>query len=444
MKRLAIACTSGLLCVAVLPPSTTAQAPEALAGLAVDATIGSAARTIRDNANAVIQQLEQSVGISSFRARQDLAYLIAETDYVASKQQGELFRNLDRQERQLFVDANNLILKARREADGSVKGVQTVAETLESGLGRLPFADKSPRVQRSYPAYLVSQTEGGTVQVEARGSLLGVGESGLKIGNDRCAPVGKTETALTFACPGGPFASDGRPKTVSADLSLTVPRGFMDQLLFRPARTKTYRLMTVVMPPRLGQFTVEGGYETTVRETQPRTGDIRAQNNHCQRERTHGPFRFSTTPGWSIDPASIALGGVHSSNRGVTVLGPDEVATSGFYYTLKLANGGRCFMGAMDARASRHQDVTWTEYRDVPREAALALPGGDLSWGTDAAIAVPDGLKWFRITVAQMDGQSRVITDRSEANDWFSVDHDAARRTIVIRPRSLTEAMTAR
>jgi hypothetical protein len=33
----------------------------------------------------VIQRLEQSFGISSFRARQDLAYLVAEIDDVASE-----------------------------------------------------------------------------------------------------------------------------------------------------------------------------------------------------------------------------------------------------------------------------------------------------------------------------------------------------------------------
>jgi hypothetical protein len=448
MKQIVLAVAAAAL-LAATPGISGAQSPDVVAGLATGGTVDAAAKAVRDNANAVIQQLEQSIGISSFRARQDLAYLIAEIDDVAARQQGKLFSELTKQERQLFVDSSNLVIRARREADGTVQGVQKVAQTMESGVSRLPLADKSPRVQRSTPEYLVAAGANAPVTITAQGSLLGSGPATLKIGGQACSLAGQTETAVSFQCAAKPFQNVETPKTVSADLKVTVPRSFLDVVLFRPARSKSYRLMTQVMPAKLGSYTIEGGYSTTARQTQGRTGNIDAANPHCAGERTHGPFRFTATPSWNIDTGSISLGVVHSTNREAGVLGPHDVAASGFYYMVKLQNGGSCHsvfgIGLIkDARAWRNQDVNWREYKDVDSEQPLALTGGDIAWGGDVPIALPERMKWFRVTVRQIDGQTRVIVDRDEKNDWFSLDHDAEKRTIIIRPRSLAEALAAR
>ncbi|MCY1649165.1 hypothetical protein OVA11_19510 [Caulobacter sp. SL161] len=417
--------------------------------MAVAGTVDAAAQSIRDNAKAVIQQLEQSFGISSFRARQDLAYLIAEIDDVAIRQQGKLLSQLNKQERQLFVDSNNLLVNARRQADGTLQGVQKVAETMEGGVSRLPLADRSPRVLRARPEYLVTQAGEGAVSIRAEGSLLGSGPAILRIGDQKCALAAQTETAVTFQCAAAIFRTKDAPTTVTSDLEVTAPRGFLDVILFRPAKIKKYHLATVVAPAKLGTYTIEGAYDTTVRETQPRDGRIEASNEHCQGERVHGPFRFSATPGWSVDPASIREGTVHGTNRQASIEGPHEVAFSGFYYNAKLKNGGECVkvlgkIVSYDARAWRNQDVLWTEYRDVDREQPLALAGAGIAWGGDVSIALPPRMKWFRVKVRQIDGQERVIIDRDEKNDWFSLDHDAEQRTIVIRPRSLDEALALR
>lgn len=429
-----------------LPLSSAVSAQGAAAGMVVAGTVDAAAQSIRDNANAVIQQLEQSFAISSFRARQDIAFLVAEIDHVAERQRGRLFRDLDRQERQLFVDANNLLIEARRHAGTTLAEAEKVVQTVESGIARLPFADRSPRVLRASPNYLLGRSAGAPVTIKVEGSQLGFGPATLKAGGQACAQSAQTEVALTFQCPASLFQAAGEPRTVTADLQLVMPRSLWGRLLFRKPGRKAYKIQTVVVPNRMGSYSIEGAFRVSDRIANQRTGLIDAANPHCAGERTHGPFRFTPANGFQIDPESVRLGSVRGSNRQASVLGPNDVTSAGFYYNMKLKNGGDCVkvlgrIVSYDARAWHSQNVHWTDVRTEETERPLELPAGELRWGEDVALPLPQNVSWFRLSINQIDGEKRVVTDRSETNDWFSVDMDAERRTLVIRPRQLSQAL---
>lgn len=418
-------------------------------GVAVDNTI----QSIKSSAQDVIRQLEESVGISSFRARQDLAFLISELDYFSNQHRGKIFSDLNATEKRFLTDANNLVMNAGREARKTIGAAGGVAQTMESGLARLPLADKSPRVFRSSPEYLLSQGASGTVQITAQGSLLTSGKKPtVKVGGQTCAAIGATETALTFNCPAHLFKATSSIQPVSATLEMEIARpwytALWGSLTGSKPRTKKYQLLSYVVPPTLGSFALQGVAQSEATESEQITDKVEASNEHCQGERRHGPFRFTPRAGWRIVRESIREGDEISGNRDRSLDGPLEVSESGFVYYANLQNGGSCSpsifgLRSKDARAWITKRMHWTEVKTVTRDAPFTLPPGVLAWGRDVLLQLPPSMKQITLTVDQFNGEKKVITGDDARQSWFTVDLDPSRTVLVIRPRSLADAMSA-
>lgn len=435
------------LAISTAPVQSYGQTSVATA-FAADMAVSSAAGELKAALTEVIQQAEQSLGISSFRVRQDAAFLIAEIDNVVRTNQGRLMRDLSVQQRDLFNHSRALVHDVERSAGRTLNSADQVARTLEDGISSLPFGDRQPLVRRTSPVYRLAATTEAVVRVDATGRRLAHSASTMRVGGQICTPIGRTDSSLSFNCAATAFAAIAQPTTVVADLAVPIPKGFWDTVLFRRPPDKRYQIPIVVMPPRMGRYTVSANYIEDEREEQARTGLINANNSHCQGEREHGPFRFSTTTGWQIDPASIRTGD-RSGNQQRSSTGPHDVSGTGFYYLARLRNGGDCgpkvpFTNRrawVDARASIHQEVFWSEYRIQSRERSGVISEGDLAWGVDKTITLPPQTHSVQISIEQADGQTRTVLGTDASNDWFTVDVDAARLNAVIRPRHLDDAL---
>lgn len=453
MKRSGLVLTFGAVFCSSAAPLTPALADPAASlatGLAIDSTI----QSIKNSAIEVIQQLESTVGISSFRARQDMAFLISELDYFANQHRGKLFSELNATEKRFVTDANNLVLSAGREARKTIGAAEGVAQTMESGLARLPLADKSPRVLRSSPEYILSQSGNGDVQIRAQGSLLSSGRNPIvKVAGKACKPIGATDTVLTFNCPSDAFKATISVEPVSASLVMEVARpwyrALWDTLTGAKPPTKEYRLLSYVVPPTIGTYKLQGVASSEATESEEITDRVEASNAHCQGERRHGPFRFTPKAGWKIVRDSIREGAEVSGNRDRSLEGPLEVTENGFVYYAKLKNGGSCSpnifgVQSKDARAWINRRIHWIEVKTVTRDTPFEQPPGTLVWGRDISLQLPPNMKQITLTVEQFNGEKKVVTGDDSRPDWFTVDIDPSRTVLVIRPRTLSDAMNKR
>lgn len=437
--------------IAILLTSTalpTASAADPVTGFVAGAAVDGVVQGVKDAALEVIQQMDASVGTNSFRVRQDMSFLISELDYFATRHRNEVFSQLNASEKRFVTDASNLVLITGREARSGFKETSEIASTLESALARLPLADRQPRVSRSSPGYMLDNASGAAVRISAEGNLLSRGRNPrMTVAGKPCTAVGAIDTILTFSCDGAGFRAATALGAVTANLAMDVEQPWYSQMwsamTHTPPPVKTYRLLVHVVPTTLGAYRIEGLADEDFDVTEEQTGVIDASNQHCWGERRHGPFRFTPRTGWRVNPSSIHEGAEHFGNRQRNLDGPLEVTESGFIYFVSLKNGGHCFLGTKDARASIRKDIVWNEVQTRTRDVAFPVATGPMAWGTDIAIPLPDRMKQVSVTVDQFDGQHRVITGDDAAPDWFSVTIDPNRRMLVIRPRSLEQAMAA-
>lgn len=445
--------------IALLLASTalpTASAADPVTGFVAGAAVDGVVQGVKNAALEVIQQMDSSVGTNSFRVRQDMSFLISELDYFATQHRNQIFSQLNASEKRFVTDTNNLILTTSRETRSRVKETSEIAGTLESAISRLPWANSQPRVSRSSPGYMLDNASGAAVRVAAEGNLLSKGHNArMTVAGKPCAAIGSIDTSLTFSCDGAAFRADTAVSAVTASLSMEVDQpwysGICNSLTGKPAPVKTYRLLVHVVPRSLGTYRVEGVADEDYDVTEEQSGVVDASNDHCWGERRHGPFRFTPRVGWRVTASSIHEGVEHSGSGQRSLDGPLDVTESGFLYFMKLQNSGSCGpklpftnrRAFYDARGWMRKDIVWNEVQTRTHDVALPLNTGPMAWGTDIAIPLPDRMKQVAVTVDQLDGQHRVVTGDDAGQDWFSVSIDPNRRTLVIRPRSLEQAMAA-
>lgn len=437
------------LVLALACPSATAADPVTTlaGGVAVTNTVDS----IKSSIIELIRQLESSIGVSSFRTRQDLAFLLGELDYFANQHRDKIVRDLSKTEKDFLTDARNLVIVTSKEAQGSIREAGKVTETLESGIASLPFADSSPRVRRSTPEYVLNEANREKITLAVSGNLFGNAENAeMKVGDAVCSEVGKTDTMLTFLCPGKSFRAGKAIGSASANLTFFIDEpwyvDFWKWLTGGQQQTKKYQILTYVIPEVMGSFSLLGIVDEDVEINEDVTRVMEASNEHCDGERTHGPFRFSPKAGWKMRPQTVRVGDEFSGNRERSYQGPFELTETGFYYNIKLQNGGSCSpsifgIRSKDARAWAGWRVHWTEFTTEVREKPAEAITGALKWGQDLSIELPPRTRRFTLTVNQLDGERKVITSDDDSPEWFTTQTDSTRRTLVIKPRTLADAL---
>jgi ABC-type multidrug transport system fused ATPase/permease subunit len=419
--------------------------------IGTDQVVSSIVEKLRTSAIDVIQELQVAVGVNSFQIRQSLLLMISEIEHGALTLQNKVFKNLNRTQQDLFRNAEFAIWEAKQAADKPLDSLNNTTQILVTALERLPLVDKSPRVLRASPLFLVSKEGSGTTVISVTGSRLNYDAPSLTINNIKCTVAGRTDIKLDFVCPNSIIKAESSVVPLSGALIVGDVKSFWQKLkkLFRYYREeKRYQLLIQVVPQNLGTYTLHTINEQDIEERAERSAPISAANDHCQGERTHGPFTFSVLggPEWSIVPGSVRWGGETSGNRGRDLQGPFDVTPKGFRYMVKLQNGGSCVKAfgeivSYDARAWLSGNVLWTETRTVKARKEDDIASGALIWGKDVAIALPPGLISFALTVSQIDGSSPIVIDKDNSLRWFKVDLDTEKNILLIRPRNVEEAM---
>jgi hypothetical protein len=117
----------------------------------------------------------------------------------------------------------------------------------------------------------------------------------------------------------------------------------------------------------------------------------------------------------------------------------------GFQIHAWMSNSGSCakFAGqtvSYDARGCSAGTVDWLETREVVKEVRGEVQSGDLSWAADVVVQMPQRLRGFTVSVQQLDGRAPALT-AAGTERWFSVVRDGASTSLVLRPKSLADAM---
>lgn len=435
-------------------PCSGFSAAQVPGGLAAGMTVGSIVGTLRGAALDIIRELDKTVGVNSFQIRQHLLLVVSELEHSALTLEGKLFKDLDISQQAFFRNIEGAINEASNATNQPLDKLDGIAKTLATSVERLPLTDGSPRVLRSTPSYVVTKLEIAETRVSFEGSRLNYGPPTLKFGNIECRLAGHTDVRVDFICPSALFRTVASVTPVTGNLVVDDVETFWAKAknVFRHYDPKKqYRVLVQGVPEVLGVATLYTQHEEIEEEFSDRSAPLNASNNHCQNETEHGPFTYSVQggPDWSIVPGSARWGGESSGNQQRSVSGPLDLTSKGFRFMAKLKNGGDCgpykpFSSDrlwVDARAWIGGNVLWRESRQISVKKQSDLSIGTLKWGQDVAIPLPDKLMAFRLTVRQMDGSAPIVIDKDNSLRWFRVDHDTAKHTLVIRPRSIEDAL---
>ena len=418
--------------------------------VAADALVSASVERLRSSAQAVIQQLDQTASINSFQIRQHLLVLISELEHSALTVETKTFKDLDKQQQELFKNIENAISEAQRAATASIDQAGLIAKNLESTVARLPLTDKSPRVLKIRPDHLLSPSGADSVRIVVEGNLLAYGPATLQMGGDKCNLASQTDTALAFMCPASTFKTSDTFKNVGGSLVVADYKEFWMKVrqVFRSYEpVKNYRSLVVAVPPKLGIYTLEVGYQVQSPLSKPASAPFESGNPHCTGEQSHSRnFSAQNGPGFTIVPGSVTFQ-ENSGNQQRSMAGPLDFTPSGFRMQSTLRNGGICCPyipltsthACFDARAWMGGTVSWLESTTVTTQKVENGQTGDVVWGSDIGLTLPDQLSYFKLTVSQIDGSKPLVIQRDDSQRWFKVERNE--KILKISPRQLEQAL---
>ncbi|MGQ3050925.1 MAG: hypothetical protein ACT6S0_03995 [Roseateles sp.] len=428
-----------------------ASACHAQGAIGADAAVGSMVEQLRSTAQDVIHQLSQSASINSFQIRQHLLVTISELEHAALTIQDKTFKDLDKQQQNLFKGAENTIAEAKRAATASLAEANKIAKDVESAVARLPLAEKSPRITNIRPDHFLSPTTAAPVRIVVEGNFLGYGPATLEMERQACTLASQTDTALAFHCPANLFKTSDSFKNVAGSLVVADRKEFWERIknVFRDYEPKkNYRSLVIAVPPTLGTYTLEVGYATDAQQTKPASAVFDSGNPHCTGQRDYSlNYSVQHGPGYSIVPGSVSFHET-SGNAERSMAGPLDFTPAGFRMQSTLKNKGDCgptipFSGGKkafyDARAWLGGNVNWTEATTVTTQKVETSPAAPVTWGSDIVLNLPERLSYFKLHVQQVDGSKPIVINADNTQRWFRVEKTD--KVLKISPRQLEEAL---
>jgi hypothetical protein len=343
----------------------------------------------------------------------------------------------------------------KRASQDPLQDIKQAADKVAIGLRSLPFADKSPIITDINPKYIISNTPSSEIIATFDGFNLSYGEPKLYFDNNPCRLGTLSTTSIQFLCDRNIFQSNSRFLPRIGSLVVRDYEDFWRKLKAQfadYAPQKTFSVLVMAAPPKMGDFRVEATYKVYEQQFAEQSGQIEARNQHCEGGREHGPYNFSVLggPEWSIVGGSIRAGGEMTGNQERDLRGPFDVTSQGFRYMVWLRNGGQCrrvctfgigCIGEHDKRAWKRQEIFWKEMRTVARSETREIGAGELSWGSDVVLAMPEDLESYRVLISQIDGSQQIVVSEDNSRLWFRVSVDQSGRQLLIRPRSIEEVL---
>lgn len=437
-----------LVMVACLLATRVCQAQGAIGA---DMAVGSMVEKLKSAAQDIIHQLDQTASVNSFQIRQHLLVLISELEHAALTVEDKLFKDLDKQQQNLFKGAENTIAEAKRATTASLVEAGKIAKDLESAVARLPLADKSPRVTTIRPDHLLSPSTAAPVRIVVEGNFLGYGPATFEVDKQACSLATQTDTMLAFLCPAVLFKTAGTFKNIGGSLVVADRKEFWERIrhVFRHYEPKkNYRTLAVAVPPTLGTYTLEVGYSADTQQTKPANGRFDSGNPHCTGQRNYSlNYSVQHGAGHSIVPGSVSFHET-TGNGERSMAGPLDFTPAGFRMQSTIKNSGDCgpeipFSGGKrafyDARAWLGGNVNWTEVVTVTTQKVDTSPSAPVIWGSDIVLNLPDRLSYFKVTVHQVDGSKPIVINADNTQRWFKVER--AGNVLKISPRQLEDAL---
>lgn len=400
----------------------------------------------------IIDGVNNLIDSNSFSTSQRILLLMRELDIIAEKNIDKTFSQISEAERQIINDAILVINTVEDGLDDAFREANLILDQVNGTIGTLPFMDKTPRVERVNPEYFVYDdvASGVLARIETRGYFLDHEQPSLTMETSECVTGKFIRNGSSFSCQFPPETFDGETGffSVNGQISYAEPRGLWERfkgIFSDNIQYKKYGVSLNFVPSFLGSYKIRATVAEQVRQNNARSQAFSDGNGHCAGSRNRD-FNFAATAGWSIDTGSINPSCSASSKS--ACFGLKNVTSTGFQYAARITNNGDCGpklpLGGgrawRDGRGGVNGSVSWTEFKMVPGEVSVDVGEGEIFWGKDIAITLPEGTKHVVLSVSQIDGQEKVI----EANileNWFSVSVDIANRSVVIKPKEVSEAL---
>jgi hypothetical protein len=408
---------------------------------------GATIENVRSSIVAILQKLENTASNTAFRLRSEMHFLLSEVEHMAKTTTAQVSDVVAKERATTVLAIESTIKLANAELAKTVRIADDTVVKISDSISRIPFSDKRPRVFSLLPLYAVSG--GSSAQkVSFQGAFLKWGVPTLKFGRIACTAGTHLDNKIDFLCARDIFVANNGITHVVGQLQVHEPRGFVDQLrefFVKPTPLKSYNVAISILPTSLGKVSIDISTPIKRRITQPRSDGFSHQNDHCQ-DRTNHDAHFSVTAGagWKIDIPSIMITGGGSGGNGGAV----NRRIDGFSVPFWVTNNGFCgprepLTGrriGYDGRGSYHGSASWVEWREVEDVTRATEPPKSIYWGRDVTFPLSNPASSAIVKVTQIDGREIAIVP-GQTSDWFVAQIDAARGTLIVKPRTLEDAM---
>ena len=409
--------------------------------LALPATMGAVTviDRMKDDLNDVINHAQVAVSASSFDVRQNAEVLLQQLALMANDLERKTIGDLNKSQREFFARAQQTISEVRAQEKLAASDARKLIESANDAVGSTLIGSDTARVLDFSPRY-VSPDRPSSVAFQIRGSWLGAGVPIVKADGQLCEVLSYLETEVNVRC--GVTPPKGN-EVVYEKLSIDVTdrQGAMDRFFgwFHDNKVhRNYQVGVAVVPRTLGSFRGVATVHYEEPEIVERSEHRYATNGHCDGERTYS-WTINATKGYEIveQPVTQKIRDSTAVDRGVQAWTP-----SSFRIEASARNSGRCVFGGGDGRGDVEIVASWRERRMVTREKELVLAIGDITWGNELQQALPEGTVAVSIEGKLIDGTSVVDTNEDHpARRWFQSAFDISARKLIIRPKSLIEAL---
>lgn len=436
-----------LIVCAALIASCFVQNANAQAGAATiagSAAVYSVIEQLREATQSVINQLETSTNKTQFEVRSSLVILMQTLNNVAGEITVRTFGELNKTQQDFFNNLNRSLAEWRRTSKVTANDISSVLSQLNDTIGTLPGANRRPRVLKFAPSMISMQeaTRNKGVRVSVSGSWLGHDEPTLAVANQACSRLTKTETTLEFQCSLAAFRAPATIMPLSGKLTVVNFRTFWEKvggLVSDNKRFVTYDLGFALVPQEMGVASISTSVDEIKRETRVRPFSFRHDNGHCEGARNVAwTVNADVANRWQIDVTTIAA----STYSGGGFQGVVGANSSGFQVTGRVQNHGSCGPLGIGKDGRGHLEVkgTFTEFRDLTTTRMEAKDPVKIFWGRDHKFDLPTNARAIISEVSLVNGE-KFIERTSTSRNWYSFDVDLANKVVVLRPKSIEEAL---
>jgi len=401
---------------------------------------------LQEAVRALHAALPTDVSKNGFELRQRLDLLAQTLAYLGFELTGRTYGDLEGRQRDFFTDADAAVASWKTSSRMTVGDVSRVLAGAYDVFETIPGASRAPRVSSASPAYVPlrpSSTE--PVVVTVSGSRLGTGDPTLRFGGRKCTLRRHRSAEIVFACSARMFIASQSPSAKIGTLTVYHRRTFLGAFLQHHPRPHEYRVTVFAVPPIMGSYKVSAVRTMRrIEEIQRQTPDFSHANDFCEGAR-EVVWSVESTPGWAIDVSSIVVEDLAKSGETQSRRAFDRTG-SGFRFGGMVGNSGSCVSGpdgtrTQDVRGSLRARATYREYRPVSVDVLLEVREGQIPWGDDVSVPLPEASKGFEVEVRQIDGKRFVESTLPANHPWFSVSLDPQGREIVIHPKDVAAAL---